>query len=80
MTVPDLHHAWLLRMTGGDPRIGCHADPLWHQPESHYQPKATVRCELIHKHGFGLFLGFAAWREDEIDRAVKILRRVVLAG
>jgi GntR family transcriptional regulator/MocR family aminotransferase len=28
----------------------------------------------------GLFLGFAAWREDEIDRAVKIIRRVVLAG
>jgi GntR family transcriptional regulator/MocR family aminotransferase len=28
----------------------------------------------------GLFLGFAAWREDEIDRAVKVLRRVVLAG
>src|SRR6516165_1382786 len=24
-----------------------------HQPKSHYQPKATVRCELIHKHGFG---------------------------
>src|SRR5215831_14803724 len=62
MTVPDLHHAWLMRMTGGDPRIGCHADPLWHQPESHYQPKAIVRCELIHKHGFGLFLGFATWR------------------
>jgi len=24
-----------------------------HQPKSHYQPEATVRCELIHKHGFG---------------------------
>jgi hypothetical protein len=49
-------------------------------PSHIIKPKATVRCELIHKHGFGLFLGFAAWREDEIDRAVKILRRVVLAG
>ena len=28
----------------------------------------------------GLSLGFAGWREDEMDRAAKSLRRVILAG